>query len=241
MDKLEIKKRAYEIFRDKCMKMVECKFLLAQPSIANVLKCIIASPELYQFTKDCVNNIELDAELSKATVDQESRAGIVLPKSKRVLIALVTYMLNEFDNNGIDLMEFISFYYNPDTTIGYHAFCREVILPYADAFKELFLSDGELSEDNENDKSLFNPSVTEQASDIIGEVMNKIQEDNSILEQEREDLLMLTEGMLIALNDLNARVIKSLWIGMKYAFAKNRKIQKTLKDLEKLFIRYSIL
>jgi len=235
-----IKKRAYEIFEAKCMKMVESKFLLAQPCISSVLKCIISSAELYQFFKDIIYNIDLEKELSKATLSKDDNR-FKLPDSKRLMVALVTYLLNQFDNNGIDLMEFISYYYNPDTNIGYQVFCKDVILPYVNNVKELFI--GGINEEpvQENIEDNINSAVLDEADGIIKNMITVISGDNSLTDIERKDYISLAEGMMIALFNLDRKVIIALWISFKYIMGKNRKLSKLLKSLEKLLRDYMII
>ncbi|MGI6701693.1 MAG: hypothetical protein ACOX3U_04450 [Christensenellales bacterium] len=234
MDNEQIKKRAYEIFRAKCLKLVQSKFLLAQPCIAAVLKCIIASPELYGFFKDVIVNIDLEKELMKATV-----AGkLVLPESKRLKCALITYLLNQFDNNGLDLMKFISRYYDKDTNIGYQIFSSEVIMPYIDIVGDLFLN---AAEEEESREEAVNSAVSDMADDILKNILTAINADNSLNEKQRKEMTAVTEGMMIALINLDRKVIIALWIAMKQILGRNRKINKLLKELEKLFIDYMII
>ena len=241
MNSIELKRqKAYEIFQAKCAKMIESKFLLAQPCIAGVLKCIIASPELYQFIKDCISNIDCEDELSKATLNS-GKQEFILPESKRVMVALVTYLLNQFDNNEIDLMEFIAYYYNPDTNIGYQIFCREVVEPYCRLVGEVFLNDNIVDEVSEPQVQDINYAVYEQADMLIKDIVTEIQSSNSVREDERADMITLAEGMMVALSNLDAKIIIALFIGMKYAYGKHRKINKALKELEKLFIKYAIV
>lgn len=234
------KKKAYEFFEMKCVKMIESKFLLAQPCITGVLKCIIGSPELYQFIKDTISNIDCDAELAKATLDTNNRFR--MPESKRVLIALVTYLLNQFDNNDIDLMEFIAYYYNPDTNIGYQVFCQEVIAPYCIAVRELFTGDiVQEDQESEDEPIRVNSAVFEQADVILKDIFTELQADNSLSDNERKEMRSLVEGMMIALSNLDSKIIIALWIGMKYAFNRNRRIMKSLRELERLFTTYMII
>lgn len=235
-----IKKRAYEIFLSKGYKMVESKFLLAQPFISGLLKCITASKELYMFFKESISNIDCENELIKASLKENN--VFRLPESKRVMIALVTYLLSQFDSNEIDLMEFVAYYYNSDTNIGYQVFCKEVIIPYIKAVGDLFLSDNtaEQEEAKEEVKDI-NAVVFEQADEIIKDIITQIESDNSLNDIERYEMITMTEGMMIALSNLDRKVIVALWIGMKYILGKNRKISKLLKELEKLLSNYQII
>ena len=237
------KKKAYEFFLSKCSKMIDSKFLLAQPCIAGVLKCIINSPELYQFIKDSLLNIDCEAELMKATLSDASET-FKLPTSKRVMVALITYLLNQFDNNEIDLMEFIAFYYNPDTNIGYQVFCQEVIVPYIEAVKDLFIgvkADCEIEEEKQHNEYKVNMAVYEQADIILKDILTEIQADNNITEIERAEYISIVEGMMVSLSNLDQKVIIAIWIGMKYTLCHNKRITKLLKELERLFKSYLIL
>ena len=234
------KERAYEIFKSKCEKMVRSKFLLAQPSIEGVLKCITGSPELYQFFKDNISNIDCESELYRATTVKEN--AFILPESKRVMTALVTYLLNQFDNDNIDLMEFIACYYNPDTNIGYQNFSESVITPYAEAVGELFLGKP-LSEPEPAlvDDIKLNMNLGELADEILLDMITALHGDNSLSESERREMTQMSEGMVVALANMDRKVIIAVWLGMKSIFSRYRKYFKYIKELEKLFNGYSVI
>lgn len=236
------KQKAFEVFQSKCDKMIKSKFLLAQPCIAGVLKCIIASPDLYQFIKDCIRNIDCENELYKATIEHNNERTFIMPKSKRIIIALVTYMLNQFDNNEIDLMDFVSYYYNEDTNIGYQEFCKDIIIPYCKACKDLFLNKIDKDDIIEIDKPVKIKSIIFENTDtLLKNIITHIQADNGISEYVRKEYIELVEGMMVALSDINRKVIVAIWIGMKYTFIKNKKIMKLLKELEKILKNHLLI
>lgn len=244
MNKDEIRQKAFEILKSKCYKLIQSKFLLAQPSISAILKCIINSPDLYDFTRECLENIDCANELAKATLTKEG--SFILPKSKRVTVALITYLFNQFDSNEIDLMEFVAYYYNQDTNEGFDDFCAEIVLPYITAFEELYFKNvnSEISDSNEvavEQIQPINSEVIEMSDYLLKKILTEIQALNNISDKDRENYIAVVEGLMIAISNIDRKIIKAIFIGMKSLFAKQRKINRSVKELNKLFKSYRII
>ncbi len=234
------KQRVYDIFKEKCDSMINGKFLLASTTISKVLQCITGAPELGDFIADILKNIDCEREVIRAT-EQDTKSRFVLPKSNRITVAVVTFLLKEFDMQERNLSEFITIYYDKDVTLGFKMMCENIIVPYRDAVGKLFL--GGIEEDyvDEVEPLEVKAELHDQARIIINDIMNCIQADNKITESIRSDLVSLVEGMVVALSLHDSALIHSIWIGMEYSLIRYKRIHKSIQPLGVLLQRFGMI
>lgn len=118
-----------------CNDIINGKFILANYKIANILKNISNSKEVYNLLANCLNNFDFEREFSRAQLRSASHTSkLVLPTDKEKLLPFVFCLLYNLDNNSINFDMFLKEFYHSDNGHGeeFSAFASAVIVPFRD-------------------------------------------------------------------------------------------------------------
>ncbi len=77
-------------------------------------------------------------------------------------------------------------------------------------------------------------------SNIVS-VYDHLQSDKSLAEPARQELIVILEGLSYAVENGNAMLIKSQWLGLKYALLANRAYTSQVRAFENELKNYSII
>ena len=168
----------------------------------------------------------------------------ILPKSNKRIIALVTGLLSDFDKGDRSLTTFIrEFYPAPDNNQRYKLFCDNVLMPYHRAFRQSFLYDIDNADTAYGDEGakVIGEAALEQAAGILSALRTIFLGDNKLSEKKRADLIYLTDGLYYSLEKGDARIIKTVWTGMKLALAGIKKAEKKFSELTEFLALYALL
>ena len=95
-------------FTKACDEFIEGKFILADVKIANILKKIADSTDIYNILAECMINFDFSKEFSKSRVSGSVGANTFrLPTEIHKLIPLVFCLLVEIDKKNIDFNYFL--------------------------------------------------------------------------------------------------------------------------------------
>ena len=133
-------------FTDSVNTLIEGKLILIDKHIAQVLKCVAASPTLCRTLSETVKTMSYATEFSRARVTWTRSDGTVecsqkLPVDRNRLFAFVVCLLTEVDAGRRNILDFLKEYYSAeDNDRSYARFADEVLKPFKHA-GEMLLSD----------------------------------------------------------------------------------------------------
>lgn len=133
-------------FTDSVNTLIEGKLILIDKHIAQVLKCVAASPTLCGTLSETVKTMSYATEFSRARVTWTRSDGTVecslkLPVDCNRLFAFVVCLLTEVDAGRRNILDFLKeYYYAGDNDRSYARFAEEVLKPFKQA-GEALLSD----------------------------------------------------------------------------------------------------
>ena len=241
--KIHTKEDAYRLFDEAVTALTTTNFIITEKPITDLLRCLIYSDLLRAFVTDCKKGVDYESELATAVRETESGYAFVLPKSNKRVIALVTGLLHDFDTGARSLTSFIqSFWPGVDNNTKYRLFCENILLPYKKSFRQSFLSDIDDMEQAEADNTVtISDSVLESAAPLFAALRTVFVEDNKLSQKKREDLTALTDGLFYALEKGNAKIIKTVWIGLKLALDGNKKAERKFSDISEFLALYALI
>ncbi len=241
--KIHTKEDAYRLFDEAVTALTTTNFIITEKPITDLLRCLIYSDLLRAFVTDCKKGVDYESELAAAVRETESGYAFVLPKSNKRVIALVTGLLHDFDTGARSLTSFIqSFWPGVDNNTKYRLFCENILLPYKKAFRQSFLSDIDDIEQVEAAETVaISDSVLESAAPLFAALRTVFVEDNKLSQKKREDLTALTDGLFYALEKGNAKIIKTVWIGLKLALDGNKKAERKFSDISEFLALYALI
>ena len=131
-------------FMNSCDDLICGKFIFAGNKVANILKAINESPELYEVISECLKDFNYEKEFGRARVKLPTKKGTFkMPEDYTSKIPLVFCMLVEIQENKIDLKQFLADYFDTDDeTSQFEKFANEVIVPFKNAIAYLFDIEG---------------------------------------------------------------------------------------------------
>lgn len=133
-------------FMSSCDDLINGKFIFAGNKIANILKAINESPELYEVISECLKNFNYEKEFGRAKVKLPTKRGTFkMPEDKTILIPMVFCMLVEIQENKIDFKQLLADYFETDdeNVSQFENFANTVIVPFKNAIAYLFEIEGQ--------------------------------------------------------------------------------------------------
>lgn len=241
---------AYKAFieiSNACTNLTNAKFIVSQPKIGSILKTITNNDVLFNLINYCNENFSYDTEFDRAITSFKDGERFILPSSRKKIVALVTGLLFEFNMKTLDFHKFILTYFtNANSNVSFKEFCEKIINPYVNALKEILVDglDNDVYEETEN----FTP-VSNTANDALAEniapLLNKMNylfiADNGLDEKSRQELTEIVNGLLLACEIRDMRIIRAVWHGFKFRAKGIKNSAKLIDEIQKTLKMYLVI
>lgn len=107
--------------------MLESKYILIDRRVADILRAIANTNDVYNLIAECMINFDFGYEWKKAT----SGEFLKLPETDAKKIAFIFCMLNNIDDRKIDVTKILERYFSYDLAYSsYDQFCRAIIVEF---------------------------------------------------------------------------------------------------------------
>ena len=226
-------------FMNSCDDLINGKFIFAGNKVANILKSINESPELYEVISECLKDFNYEKEFGRAKVKLPTKKGnFKMPEDNTSIIPLVFCMLVEIQENKIDFKQFLADYFDTNEEKSqFELFADEVIVPFKGAIAYLFDIEGQ------NKFKEKEPQPEEKVQEkVAGEVPNKTEAyfqevdeicsdilDNleyiKVKEELVDDINYLISNIKNAIEQKNVKTTNALVIGLCYILKQVKKIR----------------
>ncbi len=242
-------------FMSSCDDLINGKFIFAGNKVANILKAISESPELYEVISECLKNFNYEKEFGRAKIKLPTKKGTFkMPEDKTILIPMVFCMLVEIQENKIDFKQFLADYFDTDDedVSQFENFANTVIVPFKNAIAYLFEIEGQnkfkpQEEKKEEPKLLKKePQVTDKQAEFFNDIKNIISDilDNmefiKIKPEISDDLKYMLNALKQEVEAKNIKTTNALIIGTIYTLKQVRKLRRyesNFRDaLEELYL-----
>ena len=242
--KIHTKEDAFRLFDEAVTALINSNFIITQKPITDLLRCLVFSDMLRAFITDCKKGVDYESELTAAVSRNEQGYVFLLPNSNKRIIALVTGLLRDFDTGTRSLTSFMhDFCPANDNNLRYKLFCENVLLPYKKAFRQSFLYDIDTAEQSSDlDRhTVISETVLESGAPLFSALRTVFIGDNKLSQKKREDFLFLTDGLYYSLEKGDIRMIKTAWMGLKYALAGHKKAERKFSDISEFLALYALI
>lgn len=242
-------------FMSSCDDLINGKFIFAGNKVANILKAISESPELYEVISECLKNFNYEKEFGRAKIKLPTKKGTFkMPEDKTILIPMVFCMLVEIQENKIDFKQFLADYFDTDDedVSQFENFANTVIVPFKNAIAYLFEIEGQNKfkpqEEKKEEPRLLKkePQVTDKQAEFFNDIKNIISDilDNmefiKIKPEISDDLKYMLNALKQEVEAKNIKTTNALIIGSIYTLKQVRKLRKyesNFRDaLEELYL-----
>ena len=231
-------------FMNSCDDLINGKFIFAGNKVANILKAINESPELYEVISECLKDFNYEKEFGRAKIKLPTKKGnFKMPEEYTSKIPLVFCMLVEIQENKIDFKQFLADYFDTsEEKSQFEVFAEEVIVPFKNAMAYLFDIEGQnkfKEEPAKEEKTVIkaepkkdavdgNPSKTdvyfEELNGICSDILSDL-EYIKVKEDIKDDITYLIENLKKAVEDKNTKHSNALVIGLCYVLKQVRKLR----------------
>lgn len=215
-------------FMSSCDDLINGKFIFAGNKVANILKAISESPELYEVISECLKNFNYEKEFGRAKIKLPTKKGTFkMPEDKTILIPMVFCMLVEIQENKIDFKQFLADYFDTDDedVSQFENFANTVIVPFKNAIAYLFEIEGQNKfkpqEEKKEEPRLLKkePQVTDKQAEFFNDIKNIISDilDNmefiKIKPEISDDLKYMLNALKQEVEAKNIKTTNALIIG----------------------------
>lgn len=241
-------------FMSSCDDLINGKFIFAGNKIANILKAINESPELYEVISECLKNFNYEKEFGRAKVKLPTKRGTFkMPEDKTILIPMVFCMLVEIQENKIDFKQLLADYFETDdeNVSQFENFANTVIVPFKNAIAYLFEIEGQNKFKQEKPQQeqkpvKKEPEISDKQAEFFTDILNICADILDELEFVKvkpdvaDDLKYLLSALKNAVSEKNLKSTNAFIIGTIYVLKQIRKLRKfesNFRDaLEELYL-----
>ena len=227
-------------FMSSCDDLINGKFIFAGNKVANILKAISDSPELYEVIAECLKDYNYEKEFGRAKVKLPTKKGTFkMPEDNTSIIPMVFCMLVEIQENKIDFKQFLADYFESDDeeVSQFENFAKTVIVPFKNAIAYLFDIEGQNKFKQQEEKTeevkkvTQTPKVTNKQEDYftdINNICNDILDNMNFIKIKPEladDLKYLIDALKSAVELKQIKHTNAYVIGTIYVLKKIRKLR----------------
>ena len=234
------------MFDMACNAIVQSNVIMTQQPINNLMKLIAYNDAIRSCVWECYRGINYEQMLKRMLAKaSDGSYTLHLPTSRRAIVGLVSKLLYEF-SVGTQSMESLikAVYPNEDIRGAFTRFCEDIMFPYREAFREVFMSNTDDEEEMDVVQSTvaaINSAVVAEVGAIAGDIRSELLGDNRIKPEVRLDLIALIDGLCeVVESDLPA-LVKPAWLGIRYAFGACKKCPQGIARLHGVLAEYMLI
>lgn len=245
MEGYNVKQEALAIFNEALQGVIDSKILLCGNHIIKLMKVIAHNDLIGAFVKNCNKGVSYSNLIDDA-ISESGGKGLSLPKSQKLFIAMVSGLLYDFESGNRAIETFVAtYFYSKDSDTSYRRFCTEVLIPYRDAFGNMFLK-GESEEIPENKKErrfteVFHPEAIKQSAEILTRIRTLLLANNSFNQKDRGEYIAIVDALEVALSHSEKEETRGLFIALNRLVATKKNCSAPVKELESLLKMYNII
>ena len=232
-------------FSDAINAFYSSRLIIVDKAISEFLKTLASDNSYMEVLADATKTADYRQEFNKAIVNDENGVSFRLPMNKRHVIALVVGLLLEFDRKDLSIIEFVRKFYPAEASHdSYLAFCEQVIKPFSEAFKSVYVGEEDTYSSTtiaDLEEKPFNDKAREECDYWLRLVIDGIISDNGFTPAERKDFITMVKGLMYVTELQNPLLIKLNWLGIKYALGHRKCVYRELKEVETILINYGVI
>lgn len=229
-------------FMSSCDDLINGKFIFAGNKVANILKAISDSPELYEVIAECLKDYNYEKEFGRAKVKLPTKRGsFKMPEENTSIIPMVFCMLVEIQENKIDFKQFLADYFesDDDDVSQFENFAQTVIVPFKNAIAYLFDIEGQNKFKPQPEKApetpvkkVEQPKVSDKQAEYFTDIKNicaDILDSMNFIKIKPEiadDLKYMIDSLLKAVEAKQIKNVNAYVIGTIYILKQIRKLRK---------------
>lgn len=223
-------------------EMQNAPLIQVDEKLRKVLKCLAYYDEFRKVLAYCNQSFDFEQEKKNVFGKLGDTDVLRLPRNSKILVALVSNMLVEFDTNSKDIVSFSGQYFPAERKQdSYAAFFEKVMEPFKFALVH-YVVEGFEEEKQKIARSISFASegLSQQAEYLLVAIANAIKE-SQLDEVERGEYGTILEGYAAALDSRDSLMIKAIWLGLKKALSAKGFCTNEIKKMDELLKLYLVI
>lgn len=232
------------LFDTAIQSVIDANILMIGGRFEDLLKLIAYNHDLRSCVADCYKTINYERLLKKCLTVKDNVYKFRLPESKKGIVGFVTKLIYEFVKTTQIIENVLKqLYPDLDSKSAYGEFCKEVFTPYRLAFREIFLYDENVDQEDDDHElpTTISTAAANEIYSIVKEMRSELDGDNKIDRSLRRDLNELLDNFTSTIEDDNPKQVRPAWIGLKLSFVSSKKSMQYLDKIEDVLIRFSLI
>lgn len=236
------KEQEFAMFDTAVKAIVDANALMLSVCYADLLKLIAYDDPIRITIKECYDSIDYEHLLTTVFEKNGDKYVVRLPASKKAIVGFVTKLIYEFHLGTQSYDKILLSLYGDSSTFAMKTFAEEVLNPYREAFRQVFMfeADENAGDGKDEDFNEINPAVFNEIKVISAAMRSEIEGDNKIKEEERKELIELIDGFCYAVESEQGKLVRPSWIGLRKALTSAKLCANALTRLEALLQRYML-
>ena len=221
------------------LELERSNFIMSNEIITKILKFVTTNEQLFFAVKHANQNFDFNS------IFNESMASgrIKMPDDDYKIIVLVTKILFDIDRGNIEYLNFLkNTFPRKNISDSFIDFCGLIVFPYVKAFERVLSQRDRIVDADTNIQAKSLPrQLVELLNGNIISISDQLVNDKTLSDEVRREIYVILEGLHFAVESGNVMLIKSLWLGLKYALIANRAYTSEVKAFENELKNYSII
>lgn len=212
--------------------------LLVQQNIALLLKSVAYYDTLLNLLKECNEGTHFELELRQNMTER----GIILPSSRKRLIAFVIGLLFKMDKEQSATDIILRYFPSADKNESYKKFLNEIILPLQDAVEQYFTLPADA--DTEPAAEDFAAPYSERIGEKLTVLLKQLREETAgakIAESERSELFFAVDSFLYLLEYRDTALIRFGYFALKKFLSDKRIGEARMAEIKNFLAEYNVL
>lgn len=241
------KEEDLKIFQDSINFFYSSRLILIEKPISHLLSVLVSRPDYFSVIGECAKTASFKVEYKKAVLHtNSSEKKFFLPKSDTQIVSLVVGLFFEFDKAIISPTDFINtFFESPKPHDSYVKFCDNILKPFEQSFKNLYIGVTASPPSDSASRDLQNTSIPDKTKEEcaywIRKMIDSVLGDNSIPETLRKDCMKLLKGFLYVLEGNDPIILEIVWIGLYHTLKQVNNCFREIKELQVLLESYGAI
>lgn len=207
-----------EEFYRICDVLTDSHYIQSIKQIRDVMVTISRSPGIMRVIKSCLRGYDFLYEFKNLLVPVSSnRYNLQMPASRESFVAFAFTLLYKIDETEIDLAAFLyDYYYDDDYGVNksYREFCADIFPKFKRCIYSL-LSGTADPVTKTVERRLINTDKSMEAVGVIEEAISYITSESAFMLDEKEEMLLVSQGLIDALSSRDSMAIRAMYIGYK--------------------------
>ena len=239
----EINSEAIEALVMAFDDLKKCSLLVVDKKIKRLLRCIAYYDDIKNTVRECSEATSYVALKKKAMHEVQGRNIFSLPVGDNECVVFTLNLLVEFDNNTIDLLQFLKIYFPAENEQkSFRKFYEEVLIPFSNKLCRVIVEGvTKPVEQDSREIDFVNEGIRQQLAYYVDKLTQNLRETTRLGKVSRNEYTRMMEGFTIAMETRDTKLIKAMWTAIRRCLAYDGLFEKLVGQIDEVLKLYMVI